>query len=309
MPFYTYFPFKLQAFDVLRRLGMSKYYWLIGLFILLPMEFKRPLLYFFPLILALALANRTKYSDSFFVKYSNIVVIVHLVILSYIYITQGVSDIRSLRALFGAGSSIVLVSLHIQRSSKRRFLKALPIYLYIFLTGSRTLLIGGIIIYLFSLDKLFKYLLILSALTLLFIVDINPQNIEFIYLPNGQFSIHENFRGFEIYSVIYAMINAPWYKLLIGHGFTTEIPLFKSMVINNIQYSSVPIIHNSFFWILYKFGLIGLIAFGYFIFYHISNLRSKLGLLISIIIAGNLVWGLLSFEWILPMMYLFRKNE
>lgn len=309
IPFYSYLPFKLQALDVIRRMLLTKYAVIVLLLVILPQDYRRAVLYLTPLLLALDISSRKGhiFNDSYFVKFTNIVIAIHCVFFLW-YVGESL-NVRELRKFLGAGSPIVLVGLHVVLKRKNRIVSTILYWGYIILTGSRTLMIGGILVHFFSWSKRLRYIVLTLIVITISLYDIDITSLEFIYLPEARFSIHENFRGFEVFSVFNAIINAPFFNFLFGFGLGSEIPLYESMVINDVKYSSVPIIHNSYVWFLYKFGIIGLTYITYTVYKRVNSLDSKYGLFSAFLVAGFLVWGWMSFEWVILMIYLFRRDE
>jgi hypothetical protein len=299
----------LQVFDTSISLLKTKYGFLVLLFFIIDLDSGRALVYLFPLLLSYHIGSNNDFPEYYCIKLSRIISILHFVFIIVLIAHFGESfDIRESRGLLGAGAPIVLVGFSLALNAKRKNILDIVLFLiYIYTTGSRTMLIGVSFVFFFHFGNKFRSVLLIVGLVLIYNLKVDLTELEFVYLPDDGFSEHLNFRGFEVFSVVNTFSNSSWICKFFGHGLSSRVPLFFDVVINNVEYNSVPIIHNSWFWLLHKFGLSGVIIMIIFLCKKFKVNKNKIGILFSFIISSNLVWGLLSFEWVVPMIFLFSK--
>lgn len=93
-------------------------------------------------------------------------------------------------------------------------------------------------------------------------------------------TINNNWRGYEIFLVLQQMKYAPFLTQVFGFGFGALLDLGVYILLGNNYFSSIPILHNGYYYILYKVGFVGL--FLLILFFALALYRSVKNLIHSI---------------------------
>lgn len=77
--------------------------------------------------------------------------------------------------------------------------------------------------------------------------------------------MYANWRGFEAYRAFETWLNAPFPEKVIGSGFGATIDLGKVVAYGSDEVQSLPFVHNAYFTLLVKTGVVGVVAMVYFL--------------------------------------------
>lgn len=197
------------------------------------------------------------------------------------------------------GLSFLLINLKYKLVHFRKVIVFIFLFLLIsslLLTFSRTNTVTFILFTLFALGiirlkiKNIFVILLLSFMT--FVIFLYLSNNEGLYSQKILHSIEEitirnytsmhdinlNWRGFEAYKGLMTYLNdGNTFDKIFGYGFGKTISLGFSMELAGAKYTTIPILHNGFIFLLVKTGLLGIMMYiGFLFFLFISNYHTKL---------------------------------
>lgn len=139
--------------------------------------------------------------------------------------------------------------------------------------------------------------------------------------------INDKWRGYETYRAFIAFDSGGLLKKVSGYGFGSLIDLDLTILIGEVEYSKIPILHNGYAYILVKMGLLGVVL--YFSFYFIiirkafKNIRCgcrekvitsrlmlglTLGLMFSMLVVGGMA-QIHDSEFVLFVGYLSKRID
>lgn len=249
-------------------------------------------------IIILKEKNQNKLLNTFIVA-ATFLSSVHLIqLLSNI---SSASSLRGIRLSAGNGNILSVIAvvmlfnnrqykLNLLSNKRKRILICFLVnFISFILSLSRSLILVFIImiiftnIYKFKLNKKFtmNYLklsiIIFSSLIIVpFIIYLAKHNtvfIQFIEKITNSFSeissnnkwdwnsINSNWRGYEAYRAKILYNDSGIIEKLIGNGFGSRVPLGLEMKLSGEIFSSVPILHNGYMYILTKNGMLGLFLY------------------------------------------------
>lgn len=78
-------------------------------------------------------------------------------------------------------------------------------------------------------------------------------------------SINNNWRGYEVYRTKELFKEAKTYEVLFGFGFGKRVDLNIAIYLGKELFTSIPILHNGYYYILLKTGIIGLTIYILFV--------------------------------------------
>jgi hypothetical protein len=78
-------------------------------------------------------------------------------------------------------------------------------------------------------------------------------------IPSEDQNIHSNWRAVESAVALDAFINGGVVQQIIGQGLGYRVQLGFMMTLNDVDFESIPILHNGYFYILLKYGALGLV--------------------------------------------------
>lgn len=78
--------------------------------------------------------------------------------------------------------------------------------------------------------------------------------------------INNNWRGFEAFQAFSGFLNAGTFEQFVGRGFGALIDLGFYMNLGGVELRYIPWLHNGYAYILTKFGMLGILLYGYFYF-------------------------------------------
>lgn len=246
---------------------------------------------------------------------------------------KGNFTFSSIRLLTLRGMETILLTLFIVilelfnkpfhfKSSKTifQFLFAILLAAHFFLSFSRT---GFILLFSFLLVlpiiKKNILLLIVYAIVLLlfFIISVIALNVDLsnfsifikkLYSSFEELSIYHNWsylenrtrywRGYEMFSAIQLFQNQNFVKMFFGNGFGQNVPLLFCHTLGTTAYINLPILHNAYFTILVKYGILGFSLYLCSIFFpFVQIIRFKFNKNHCIIL-----WSLFSYLLIAPVV-------
>ena len=110
--------------------------------------------------------------------------------------------------------------------------------------------------------------------------------------------INTDWRGYEVYRAKLEYKNANLIQKFIGFGFGKKVSLGLTMKLGDYSYNAIPILHNGYYYLLIKTGIVGVMLFLLFIF---KNFAYNFCLMIknkkqfeSMMLSGICLWMLLS---------------
>ena len=77
-------------------------------------------------------------------------------------------------------------------------------------------------------------------------------------IPDESQNINSNWRAVESAVALSAILNGSFFEILFGKGMGFRLPLGFEMTLANVEFDSIPILHNGYLYILLKYGVIGL---------------------------------------------------
>ena len=141
---------------------------------------------------------------------------------------------------------------------------------------------------------------------------------EFFYNPSidGESTaiIYNNWRGFEIYSVLKAMSESSVISWFLGQGVGSSVPLgFTVSVTESLAVDSLYQVHSLYFEILYKFGLLGLGCLFYVFYKMVTDKRlGKLYLrliLVAVMALASLSTSALIASWLIFIWWGYQSRS
>jgi hypothetical protein len=145
------------------------------------------------------------------------------------------------------------------------------------LTQSRTMFISSLIwIYFvisnksgFILNLIMRLSLIL-ILILFFLISLSADSESYTFagkmmrsfqeiIPNENQNMHANWRAVESAVALNAFLNGSFFEIVFGKGLGYRLSLGFDMTLANIDFDSIPILHNGYLYILLKYGVFGLV--------------------------------------------------
>nr|WP_269145086.1 O-antigen ligase family protein [Pseudosulfitobacter pseudonitzschiae] len=78
--------------------------------------------------------------------------------------------------------------------------------------------------------------------------------------------MYANWRGFEAYRAYETWLNASFIQKIVGLGFGESIDLGRFVAYESDEISSLPFVHNAYFTLLVKTGIVGIAAMVYALF-------------------------------------------
>ena len=196
----------------------------------------------------------------------------------------GIGDAYSRHLAFVSVFLVPFILMYYPGMTLLRWLLVSPTLLTIALAQSRTAIIVILVAWLGARGILHSKLrLTLSAIALVvvgsfvfqFLPDFETGDTSFlariknsaqeVSLEEGldKRSMYGNWRGFEAYRAITTWGAGSTLEQVFGGGFGKYIDLGTVATLNDQDYAEIPFAHNGYFTILVKFGLFGLLLFGY----------------------------------------------
>ena len=255
------------------------------------------------------------------------------------------SPYTTARFIIGSGSPACVLSLIISlysdnfdlqlfKNKIRKYLSIMISLTAIYLFASRTywvMLILFILIFGIKIMKNNRLLLVIFLLIGVFIISVNLINSEhslsfsksFIFKLTRSFKeislsdfktykeINLNYRGYEAYMSWKSYIAGNFTELVFGHGLGKLVDLDARVFLAGKYWTSVPVLHNGFFYILVKTGALGtifnLLFFFFFGLVGVRKYRSSdreqqflavfvLACAISLFMTNFVVCGMFNFE-------------
>lgn len=234
-------------------------------------------------------ARRTRLIQDLFTAGTLGVIVEIVIVLSNFSILRS-ADVRQYRELLGTGNDATLIALifglfifqNFPQNSKLRTLLLLAFTGSILFSFSRinflvTIVCGAFMIIEANNFKFTSRLLISVGLIVFIFFTAVPQEIRASFLNKlgNSFSevstqsanfdtwadINNNWRGYEKYRTIQTFKDAGLFNRIFGMGLGARLQLPFTMTLDGQQYSSIPTIHTSYYYILLKSGILGLIAY------------------------------------------------
>jgi hypothetical protein len=155
--------------------------------------------------------------------------------------------------------------------------------LLMFITQSRTMLLSFLIwsYFLISIRSgvLFNWIMrftVIALLSGLIIVGVSADSESYTFvgkilrsiqeiIPNENQNLHSNWRAVESAIALSSFINGSFFEILFGKGLGFRLPLGFEMTLANVEFDSIPILHNGYLYILLKYGIFGLLLWYKFI--------------------------------------------
>lgn len=224
---------------------------------------------------------------------SIIIEIRHLLLI--LFNTQNILNGSSIRGIGGNGSYITAIAIiillfykkdnilnYVGGKIKRYTLIAFLLTLYIcYLSRTHLIvLLIGVLINVFATRKIkFKQIISLVISTIIVIslaIAIIPQDTLYQFINKSvnsiseisstiedwdEKSINNNWRGYEVYRTKELFKDAKAQEVLFGFGFGKRVDLNIRMYIGKELFTSIPILHNGYYYILLKTGIIGVIIY------------------------------------------------
>lgn len=117
-------------------------------------------------------------------------------------------------------------------------------------------------------------------------------------------NISLNWRGYEIYCAkLDIKNNFGLIEYLLGNGFGYRTPLTILYNIGGIDYLSLPILHNGFYSIFSKYGVIGLLSYICFFIMYIKNIRKSRNINVKIIASSICLFLVISTFFVMGIFY------
>lgn len=244
--------------------------------------------------------NRKNNINSIYISIINAAIIIeirHLILL--LFSINNILNGLSIRGIGGNGSYITMIAIIIILFYKddvtlnylgtkiRRYLTAIFLITLFVCYLSRThliILLVSVLINIFTSKKVkFKHVMSLIIYTLIIIaigITVIPENTLSQFIDKFANSIQEvssnlerwnavninnNWRGYEVYRVKELIKESTSLEILLGFGFGKRVDLNINMYLGNQKFSSIPILHNGYYYILLKCGLIGICIYILFI--------------------------------------------
>ncbi|MCA5014096.1 MULTISPECIES: hypothetical protein [unclassified Enterococcus] len=139
-------------------------------------------------------------------------------------------------------------------------------------------------------------------------------------------TINNNWRGYEIFLVVQQIKYADFFTKLFGFGFGALLDLGVYILLGDNYFSSIPILHNGYYYILYKVGIIGLLLlFVFFILslyrviklclrsneenkkYHLFLIGCYVGIMVSMYVISGFYNGVSMISFCMSIGYFERK--
>ena len=155
--------------------------------------------------------------------------------------------------------------------------------LLMFITQSRTMFLSFLIwsYFLISIRSgvLFNWIMrftVIALLSGLIIVGVSADSESYTFvgkilrsiqeiIPNENQNLHSNWRAVESAIALSSFINGSFFEILFGKGLGFRLPLGFEMTLANVEFDSIPILHNGYLYILLKYGIFGLLLWYKFI--------------------------------------------
>tara|TARA_B100000886_G_scaffold340029_1_gene307541 strand:+ start:119 stop:1294 length:1176 start_codon:yes stop_codon:yes gene_type:complete len=84
-------------------------------------------------------------------------------------------------------------------------------------------------------------------------------------IPDENQNLHSNWRAVESAVALNSFISGSYFEMLFGKGLGFRLPLGFEMTLANVEFESIPILHNGYLYILLKYGIFGLLLWYKFI--------------------------------------------
>lgn len=227
------------------------------------------------------------------IKASIIIEVRHLFLI--FFNIQTILSGGSIRGIGGGGSYITTIAIIIllfyknntfsnslnKKINKYVLISFLLILFVCYLSRTHiVILLIGVLINIFVTKKI-KYnqiigLIVFIAISAPIVINIIPKDTlnEFINKTFNSFneissdleywtqkSINDNWRGYEVYRTKELFKEANPSEVLFGFGFGKRVDLNISIYLGKELFTSIPILHNGYYYILLKTGIIGLIIY------------------------------------------------
>lgn len=99
------------------------------------------------------------------------------------------------------------------------------------------------------------------------------QEISFRNVENWNFTnINHNWRGYESYRAQEVFNNGNFVEKIVGFGFGKSVNLGINILLGNEKFSEISILHNGYYYILIKCGIVGVILYALFFVKMLFNL-------------------------------------
>ena len=224
---------------------------------------------------------------------SIIIEIRHLILL--ILNIQRILNGASIRGIGGNGSYITTIAIIIllfykndiisnyigNKIKKNIYISFLLILFVSYLSRTHiVILLIGMIINIFLAKKIkisqIKNFVIFIVISIPIAISVIPKDTleQFIYKSLNSFNevssdieywdekaINNNWRGYEVYRTKELFKEANANEVLFGFGFGKRVDLNIAIYLGNELFTSIPILHNGYYYILLKTGIIGLIIY------------------------------------------------
>lgn len=83
----------------------------------------------------------------------------------------------------------------------------------------------------------------------------------------NEISINNNWRGYEVYRTKLLFNESNTYELLFGFGFGKRVDLNIEIYLGSEKFTNIPVLHNGYYYIVLKCGVVGLILYIIFLLY------------------------------------------
>lgn len=84
-------------------------------------------------------------------------------------------------------------------------------------------------------------------------------------IPDENQNLHSNWRAVESAVALNSFMSGSYFEMLFGKGLGFRLPLGFEMTLANVEFESIPILHNGYLYILLKYGIFGLLLWYKFI--------------------------------------------
>ena len=207
---------------------------------------------------------------------------------------QGDFSLLAIRGITGGAGDLGIVFIVLSFYGRRSLFLKMIFFMSLFLmliTQSRTMLASFLFwgyFFISSRSGIFLKWVIASValllISLLIILGQSADSESYTFLgkilrsfqeivPNEDQNINSNWRAVESAVAVNSFINGSLFEILFGHGLGFRLSLGFEMILADVKFDSIPILHNGYLYILLKYGI-----FGLFLWYKIlSSLVQKAG--------------------------------
>ena len=155
--------------------------------------------------------------------------------------------------------------------------------LLMFITQSRTMLLSFLIWTYFYISirsgVFFNWIMrfsVIAFVSVLIILGVSADSESYTFvgkilrsiqeiIPDENQNLHSNWRAVESAVALNSFISGSYFEMLFGKGLGFRLPLGFEMTLANVEFESIPILHNGYLYILLKYGIFGLLLWYKFI--------------------------------------------